>query len=154
MILSRAPLHRTRFYPVSWRMGQLLSSPKSDVKHYLTTRSSKKSSLQNCVDDPEMAVLTFFAPASQPVFGFRSVFVPQYPLNPVFMFLEILADFNLKINLFLSFTTILFNSYFKEKGLSRILKDFFGRKGSRNQGFEDSRDQVSVCLGFHICRMP
>jgi hypothetical protein len=62
-------------------MGQLLSSPKSDVKHYLTTRSSKKSSLQNFVDDPEMAFLTFFPPASQPVFGLKSVFDPQYPFE-------------------------------------------------------------------------
>jgi hypothetical protein len=106
-------------------MGQLLSSHRSDVKHYLTTRPAKKSSLQNCVDDPEMVFLTVFPPASQPVFGLRRVIDPQYPLNPVFTVLEIVADFNLKINLFLSFTAILFNSYFKEKGLSRILVIFF-----------------------------
>ena len=46
---------------------------------------------------------------------------PPVPSNPVFTVLQIVADFNLKINLFLSFTAILFNSYFKEKGLSRIL---------------------------------
>jgi len=56
------------------------------------------------------------------------------------MFLEILADFNLKINLFLSFTAILFNSYFKEKGLSRILKVFLEERG---RGFKDSRIQVA-----------
>jgi len=85
--------------------------------------------------------------AGQPVFGLRGGFGPQYPSNPVFTFLEILADFNLKINLFLSFTAILFNSYFKEKGLSRILVIFFRRKGSRIQGFKGS----SVCfLNFFI----
>ena len=68
-----------------------------------------------------MASLTLFAPVSQPGFALKSVFDPQYPLNPVFTVLQIVADFNLKINLFLSFTAILFNSYFKEKGLSRIL---------------------------------
>jgi hypothetical protein len=135
-------------------MGQLLSSPKSDVKHYLTIRPLKKSSLQRFVDDPEMAFLTIFPPASQPVFGLRSGFDPQHPSNPVFMFLGILADFNLKINLFLSFTAILFNSYFKEKGLSRILIVFLGRKGARIRGFEDSRDQVSVFLAFRINLKP
>jgi hypothetical protein len=135
-------------------MGQLLSSPKSDVKHYLTTRSSKKSSLQNFVDDPEMASLTLFAPVSQPGFALKSVFDPQYPLNPVFTVLQIVADFNLKINLFLSFTAILFNSYFKEKGLSRILKDFLERKRSRIRGFEDSMDQISVFLPFCINLKP
>jgi hypothetical protein len=79
---------------------------------------------------------------SQPVFGLRSDFDPQFPSNPIFTVLEIVADFNLKINLFLSITAILFNSYFKEKGLSRILVVFFGRKGPRIRGFKGS----SVCL--------
>jgi hypothetical protein len=80
--------------------------------------------------------LTFFPLPVQPVFGLRSGFGPQYPSNPIFTVLEIVADFNLKINLFLSFTAILFNSYFKEKGLSRILVIFFRRKGARIHGIK------------------
>jgi hypothetical protein len=60
--------------------------------------------------------------AGKPVFGLQGSFDPRLPSNPVFTVLQIVADFILKINLFLSFTAILFNSYFKEKVLSRILK--------------------------------
>ena len=101
-----------------------------------------------------MASLTLFAPVSQPGFALKSVFDPQYPLNPVFTVLQIVADFNLKINLFLSFTAILFNSYFKENGLSRILIVFFWKKGaedSRIRGFKGS----NICfLAFCINLKP
>jgi hypothetical protein len=67
--------------------------------------------------------------AGQPVFGIEGGFDPQFASNPIFTVLEIVADFILKINLFLSITAILFNNYFKEKGLSRILINIFRRKG-------------------------
>ena len=72
-----------------------------------------------------MTLQTIFPPAGQAAFGLRSGFEPQKPSNPIFTVLPIVSDFNLKINLFLSFTAILFNSYFKEKGVSRILIVFF-----------------------------
>jgi hypothetical protein len=99
----------------------------------------QKKSLQNRVDDPEMAFLALFALPADRFSDPRASFDPQLASNPVFTFLEILSEFNLKINLFLSFTAILFNSYFKEKGLSRILVIFFEERG---RGFKES----SVCL--------
>jgi hypothetical protein len=88
--------------------------------------------------------------AGKPVFRLKGGFDPQCPPIPVSTVLEIVADFILKINLFLRFTAILFNSYFKEKGVSRILIIIFRRKGPRIRGPEDSRDQVSVFLRFFI----
>jgi hypothetical protein len=74
--------------------------------------------------------------AGQPVFGLEGGFDPQSPSNPIFTVLEIVADFILKINLFLAITAFLFNSYFKEKGLSRILINIFRRKGPRIRGIK------------------
>jgi hypothetical protein len=69
--------------------------------------------------------------AGQPAFRLQGRPDPQRPPNPVSTVLKIVADFILKINLFLCLIAILFNSYFKEKGLSSILFVFLGRKGPR-----------------------
>jgi hypothetical protein len=69
--------------------------------------------------------------AGQPAFRLQERPEPQLPPNPVSTVLKIVADFILKINLFLCLIAILFNSYFKEKGLSSILFVFFGRKWPR-----------------------
>ena len=80
----------------------------------------QKKALQNCITGPEFAFLTFLPLPANRFSDSGAALGPPYPSTPIFAVLQIVADFNLKINLFLSFTAILFNSYFKEKGLSRI----------------------------------